>query len=205
MRNADADLERDAPALRARGRRAGVAGLALCLVGLAGSPLGAQVIERVLAVVDGRVITLLDVQAARTLRLVDATGQPDQTQAVLSQLIDRALILDEVDRYAPAEPDPAAVDRGLAAIRERFPSQAAYEQALAQTGMESFAVRQWVRNDLRIQAYLEQRFASAPEAGAAGATAQGERARERIADDRRDALVREWVDVLRARARISRP
>lgn len=166
------------------------------------SPVPAQIIERVLAVVDGRVITLLDVEAARSLGLVEASGGGDQTQAALAQLIDRALILDEVDRYAPPEPDPAAVEQGLASIRRRFASGAAYDQALARTGMEPFAVRQWVRNDLRIQAYLDERFAAAAEAGATVAPSLSAPVGDR---ERRDALVRQWVEALRGRARISRP
>jgi hypothetical protein len=191
MRNADIG----------RNRARAAAWLVTALL-LAGVPLAAQVVERVLAVVDGRVITLLDVQAARDLGLVDTSGSPDPVQTAVSALIDRALILDEVDRYSPPEPDAASVERGLARVRSRFPSEQAFEQALARTGMELFGVQQWVRNDLRIESYLDQRFASVPGPGAA--VAEG-RSGEAVETDRREALVRDWLDVLRARARITRP
>jgi hypothetical protein len=213
--------------------RAGVVrrGVLVCLLAGVGVfvsgvvALRAQVIERVLAVVDGRVITLLDVQAARTLGLVDTSGSHDPAQAAVSQLIDRTLVLDEVDRFTPRDPDPAAVEAGVAAVRRRFASDAAFNEALAATGMEVFAVRQWVRNDLRIQAYLDQRFAAAgdpaadhyedhrrqtvldlgDQEAAPPSEALDRLARDRVAAERREALIRQWVDALRARARISLP
>ena len=77
----------------------------------------AETIDRVVSVVGGHVIMLSDVSAARELGLESPDPGPDPVRAMLSRLIDRQLMLAEVDRYAPPEPAAEAVDRGLAAVR----------------------------------------------------------------------------------------
>src|SRR5882672_5342805 len=77
----------------------------LCLV-LSASAV-AETIDRVLAVAAGQLIMLSDVTAARDLGLVTLNKAVDPGQsigAILSTLIDRELVLAEVDRYAPPEP-----------------------------------------------------------------------------------------------------
>ena len=76
-------------------------------------------------------------------------------------VIDRELVLAEVDRYAPPEPDAAAVARGVEALRARFPSRQAFDATLEKSGIDENHVRETVRQDLRVAAYLEQRFATA--------------------------------------------
>jgi hypothetical protein len=122
---------------------------------------GAEMLDRVLAVVSGDLILMSDVRAARTFGFVTVEGDDPGGQA-LTRLIDRALILAEVERFAPPEPESAAVDSGVAALRQRFPSQAAFAAALAQTGIEERHLREYVRQDLRMNAYLDQRFTSVP-------------------------------------------
>jgi hypothetical protein len=140
----------------------------------------AETIDRVLAVVGGQVITLSDVTAARDLGLQTASGA-DPVREILSKLIDRELMLAEVDRYGPPEPARDAVDRELAAVRARFPDETAFEAALARSGIDEEHLRETIRQDLRIRAYLDQRFA---------------------ADARRQALVDEWLASLRRRGDI---
>jgi hypothetical protein len=139
----------------------------------------AETLDRVLAVVAGQLITLSDVTAARELGLQSAGSTPDPIRAILSKLIDRELVIAEVDRYAPPEPAPAVLDREVAAVRERFPSQAAFEAALARSGIDEKHVRETLRQDLRIRAYQDQRFSPS--------------------DPRRQALIDEWVAALRRR------
>jgi len=122
---------------------------------------GAEMLDRVLAVVSGDLILMSDVRAARTFGFVTVEGD-DQAGQALTRLIDRALILAEVERFAPPEPESATVDGGVAALRQRFPSQAAFAAALAQTGIEERHLREYVRQDLRMNAYLDQRFTSVP-------------------------------------------
>ena len=138
-----------------------------------------EIIDRVLAVVAGQLITLSDVTAARDLGLERADGAPDPIRAILSKLIDRELILAEVDRYAPPEPAAAAVSDAVEQVRARFPSPAAFDAALARSGIDEKHLRETLRQDLRIRAYLDQRFPAA--------------------DDRRQSSMEEWVTGLRRR------
>ena len=143
-----------------------------------------ETIDRVLALVAGQVITLTDVTAARDLGLVPADAAADPIRAALSTLIDRELILAEVDRYAPPEPSAETVDREVERVRARFPSPQAFDLTLARSGIDVSHLRETLREDLRIRAYLDQRF-----------TVPG-------AEERRQALVDEWVAGLRRRADI---
>jgi hypothetical protein len=61
----------------------------------------AETIDRVLAVVAGQIITLSDVNAARALGLQSPGDAGDPVRVVLSKLVDRELVLAEVERYAP--------------------------------------------------------------------------------------------------------
>lgn len=138
-----------------------------------------EIIDRVLAIVAGDVITQSDVLLARDLQLVSAHPASDPMREILTALIERALVLAEVERYAPPEPASAEIDRRLQAIRARFPAPDAFEAALSRAGVEERHVRERLRQDLRIEAYLEERFASGG-----------------------DAVVRDWMVGLRRRADI---
>jgi hypothetical protein len=152
-----------------------------CMLLLA-APMCAETIDRVLAVVAGQLITLSDVTAARDLGLEEVTGGADPVRAILTRLEDRQLMLAEVDRYAPPEPTSDAVDRELAAVRARFAGEQAFTDVLARSGLDVTHLRERLREDLRIRAYLDQRFGS---------------------DDRRPALVEDWLSGLRRRGNIT--
>jgi hypothetical protein len=148
------------------------------LLGFSAS-LRAEVIDRVLAVVGGQLITLSDVTAARDLRLVPPEAAGDQIRVVLSKLIDRELVLAEVERYAPPEPTSESVDAEVRRVRMRFESADAFEAALTRSGIDEKHLRETLRQDLRIRAYLDQRFSAA--------------------SDRREAALDEWMSGLRRR------
>jgi hypothetical protein len=139
----------------------------------------AETIDRVLAVVAGQLITLSDVTAARDLGLQSADGAADPVRAILTKLIDRELVLAEVDRYAPPEPTAAAVDGELQRVRARFASQAEVDAALARSGIDEKNLRETLRQDLRTRAYLDQRFTAS--------------------SDRRTKAIEDWLAGLRRR------
>jgi hypothetical protein len=142
----------------------------------------AETIDRVLAVVAGQLIMLSDVNAARDLGIVAPAPGADQTGSILAKLIDRELMLVEVDRYAPPEPETADIDRDFAAVRGRFPSEKGFADVLARSGFDAAHVREIVRQNLRLRAYLDQRF-TAPDGD----------------QRRRQMLIDDWVASLRRR------
>jgi hypothetical protein len=180
-------LQADFPSPEKAGRHLKLK-IAVVLVGVlamlgAGSARADEVIDRVFAVVAGDLIMQSDVRAARELGLVTPGNAADPDRAVLAQLIDRALILDEVERYAPPEPSGEALDRAFADVRSRFSSAEAFAAALDRAGLELQQLRAILRQDLRIMTYLDQRFAGeTPERGV--------------------SIVAAWVAGLRSRATI---
>jgi hypothetical protein len=197
--------------------------LAASLAVSAAPPQAEVLLDRALATVEGRVITLSDVRIAARFGLVDTEGSADVVAATLERLIDRTLILAEVERYAPPEPDPAAIRQRVARVRDRFPSEDAFRSALRVAGIDSGFVEEWARNDLRVERYLQERFAGAAEPTEEDVLAYLRRheadirrtgralddpevrqtARAQAALERLRAVVEDWVRELRARADVS--
>ena len=119
-----------------------------------------ELIERTLAIVGGQAVTLSDARAAITFKLVDVGGSVDPEQTAAARLVDRELMLREVRRYAPPAPTEAAIEVRLGEIRKAFPGES-LARALEISGLTEARLRAWVRDDLRTQAYLAQRFVSA--------------------------------------------
>jgi parvulin-like peptidyl-prolyl isomerase len=135
---------------------------AIVVLTAAGSaPLrGAELLDRVIAVVSGTVITLSDARAAIELGLVDTRGARDPVEAAMQWLVDRRLVLDEALRYDTGGIDALAVDQAVAAIRKRFASDVAYRQALARLGLDDSRIRGLVRDTLAMQQYVARRVDS---------------------------------------------
>ena len=149
----------------AGGRRGGrgllaAAVVALLALGFRAGAAQETLVERTVAIVGGAVITLSDVRTALALGLVEAAG-PDAEREAARRLVERWLVLHEVSRFAPPEPADDAVSARLATIGGRAGSPAALEAILARGGYTVGRLAAWVRDDLRIDAYLEQRFATA--------------------------------------------
>jgi hypothetical protein len=146
---------------------------------LASAVTGAQeLVERTLAIVGGTAITLADARTAITLGLLETKDVNVATEA----LVQRVLILREVERYAPPEPDATQIDARLAQIQSRIDA-AELAAILSAGGFGDARLRAWLRDDLRIASYLDQRFA-----------ADG--------PERRQALIEDWVADLRRRTQV---
>jgi hypothetical protein len=183
----------------------------------------AEILDRVLAVVAGQIITLSDVNAALRLGLVPPDVSTDPVDAALQRLIDRRLMLTEVERYAPPEPSEAEVDAAVANLRAMFKDALAFEIALNRTAMSNDELRRFMRDSLRIESYLQQRITGAvqptdddlekyyrahqDEFSVNGVLRPFDQVRDevraRVEQERREAFAREWVAGLRRRASIA--
>lgn len=179
-------------------------------------PAGEILIERTVAIVGGLVVTQSDVDLAVTLALLapDAAAAPGGASGAV---IDRALMLHEVARFSPPDPDPAAVEARLSGVRVRAGGDAALAAVLTRAGFTPARLAAWVRDDLRITAYLEQRFAAAgaPVDADVAAYIEDHRAdlardgvsaeamptvaRARLVAERRRDLISDWLADLRRR------
>jgi hypothetical protein len=180
-----------------------------------------ELVDRTLALVGGQPITLSDARAALALGLFDTgPGSPASIGDGVTRLIQRELMLREVQRYAPAAPSEGSVDERLEKIRARFPDAAAMHRVLEASGFSDARLRAWVRDDLRTEAYLAQRFASATvpaDAEIAREYAQSKAVydqkfatfeeaapaiRQQLVESRRRQLIVDWVSDLERRTEI---
>src|SRR5262245_56920255 len=83
-----------------------------------------ELVDRTLAIIGNQVITLSDVRTALDLGLVAPSKGADPVIAATERLVDRLLVLREVQRYAPPEPSDVNVEEQLAAVRRRFATEA---------------------------------------------------------------------------------
>jgi hypothetical protein len=197
------------------------AAFVLGLVALAAAPLAAQtLLDRVVARVNGSVVLLSDVRAAAALGLIEAA--PD-TQDAVEQMVQRTLLVEEVNRFPPPEPTGEAVDAELARLRTR--AGGSLDAVERDTGITADHVRLFARDRLRIQGYIDQRFGltvplseeqvlqyyrTHPEEFTAnGALVPFDRAqglaRERAGLEQRQRTIDQWLRDLRARADVTIP
>jgi hypothetical protein len=176
-----------------------------------------ELIDRTLALVGGQPITLSDARAAIALGLVEIPKGGDPIASATSALVDRELVLREVQRYAPPAPAETTIDTRLDEIRRRLPASGALAHVLQAHGFTEARLRAWVRDDARTEAYLAQRFASAslPSDTEVAAAYNRQRAqfetagqsfeqaaplvRERLIASRRAELLADWLSELRRR------
>ena len=195
--------------------------IAVSVLGMSTSG-GAEIIDRILAIVDTQIITLSDVRAALKFELIPGDVSTDPVSAALQRVIERRLMLAEVDRYAPPEPTEAAVSARLAEIERRFADALAFEITLHQYALTREELRRQLRDMLRIESYLQQRFASAVQVSdddvvryyrerPAEFTRDGqlrpfddvrETARGRAVEAQRAGFVRQWIEGLRRRGAV---
>jgi hypothetical protein len=190
--------------------------LLLVLLTSGGPALAQQLLDRIVARVNGVAITLTDVKAAVALGIADA---PEA--AAIERLVDRQLVLGEVARFLPPEPTAAAIAAEAAALTTRAGDR--LPDIVASTGIDEARIREIARENLRIQAYINQRFGVdvqlteeevaqyyriRPEEFTRGGalmpfTEAEPLARERASAERRAVTVAQWMRDLRARAAIS--
>lgn len=137
-----------------------------------------QQLDRVVARVATVAITQTDLDAAVAFGIVES--KPADGREPVKQMIDRRLILDEVNRFPPPEPTEDAINGQLAKMKVAAGDQAA--AVMKRTGVDEKRLSEFARETLRIQAYVSQRFGS-------GARAEQQRA--------------QWLDDLRARGDVT--
>jgi hypothetical protein len=174
-----------------------------CFLSLSPYTAKAEIIDRVLAILPGPIVTLSDVNAALDLGLVETPQGGSRLAGGLSAVIDRVLMLKEVRRVVPPEPSTAAIEARVAMIRQRFESPAALARVLSEGGIDETVLSAHAADDLRLASYLDERFSAASQPTDEEVRQAGEGARQRLADERRRSLIAAWVSELRRRADVT--
>jgi hypothetical protein len=200
---------------------------ALMLVATPVGPVSAapppELLDRVLAVVSGTIITLSDARAAIELGFVDVQHARDPVATALTWLIERQLILAEATRFDVPEDDAASVEAAVNAVRRRFPSDDEWDRAKLRLGLTDDGIRVLTSENLHVRQYVEQRFTvTAPasdqdlqryyaahraEFVRGGQPLSFDEARAdveaRVSAERRTLSIADWVARLRRRAEVS--
>jgi hypothetical protein len=191
-----------------------------CILNYGATAPAWQLIDRVLARVGTNAVTMTDVRIARELGLIETKPGEDPAAVALERTIERQLMLDEVARFSPPEPDAAAVTEEVAAIRSRAGS--GFDALVIATGLDEARLRQLARETLRIRAYIAQRFGTSGQVTADEArkyyeehpaefTRDGVRiafeeaepvARQRASAERLRSTIEKWVRDLRSRSEV---
>jgi hypothetical protein len=189
----------------------------LCLL-LGPGQLGAQLLDKVLARVGTRGVTLTEVRAAIGLGLVEVRRGEDADAVGLERVIERQIVLNEVGRFPTPDPTAAEVAEQVAAMKSH--AGASYDRLAASTGLDDAKLQELARQTLRIRAYTTQRFGTTAQVTEEEArkyfddhpeqfTRDGARlsfeqaapaARQRASAERLRATTDQWVRDLRERA-----
>ena len=148
--------------------------VAMNFVGFVASVAGQQLLDRVVARIGTAALTQTDVDAALAFGVIDRqAGDP------VKQMIDRRLVIAEVNRFPPPEPAETAVAEQVAKMKATAGAQAA--AVMKRTGADEKRLVELARETLRIQAYVAQRFGGV----------------------RSDQQRAQWLDGLRARGDVT--
>jgi hypothetical protein len=192
--------------------------LVVAVSGVARAAHGQDLLDRIVARVDGVTITLTDVRAAIAIGIVTVPPGEDPVTAGMRQMIDRQLMATEVQRFPPPEPSPEVLDREAARLAAR--ATGGLGEVERTTGLTAQRLHLLARENLRTAAYLDQRFGTAapaddleaaeyyrahPDEFTVGGQLQpyedvAATARTRAAERRRQAAIAEWLGGLRMRA-----
>jgi hypothetical protein len=88
-------------------------------------------------------------------------------------------------------------------MRQRFSSPAELSRVLAARGVDETILRVYAADDLRLAAYLDERFSAASQPTDEEIRQAGEAARAKLVADRRQTLVNAWIADLRRRADVT--
>lgn len=157
--------------------------LVLCgwaCVAIPASVIAQVELDRIVSRVGGRIVTHSDIRQARLLRLVEDV---ESDLAVQRALETRYLILQELQRAAPLPSMSAEQVESRRAEWTATLAGAAVGDLLRQNGMSDADLDAWLRDDLRIRAYVRRQFGM-------------------LGDAERAQAVADWVSRLRQRAEL---
>lgn len=121
--------------------------------------------DRIVAVVDEDPILESEINRAIALGLHAAQSGASEGESesalrrrVLNSLIEDRLRLHEIDRFGFAQVAVEDIERRVAEIRGRFPSEEEFQKTLRQISMGPRALRQLVARQLMVLTYVEERL-----------------------------------------------
>jgi len=174
--------------------------------------LEAEIIDRIMAVVNGKIITLSDVRKERAVASAfgDAAEASKDDAAILQDLVERLLVEGEISQFPDIEVTDAEVD---AALRDVSPGTGvpqsdvrdALKRRILRARYFDYRFRQFIRaEDEDIQKYYDDVFV--PEARSRGLNpiptlaAAADSIRNNVIDEKMSQEVESWLETIRRRS-----
>jgi peptidyl-prolyl cis-trans isomerase SurA len=190
---------------------------------LPGALARAELVDRIVAIIDREVVTLSEAEQASEIARA-RTDASAPLVSVVERLIESRLVEREVDRFTGEPVSAELVDGALREVRAGFSSGSAFRDMLTRSGLSEEELRAKLRRQIAVTQYLEQRFRPLTFVTEEQIEAyyrdellpslQGRPLPElsevsdsirRILEERAfNARVEEWIDGLKGRARIRR-
>jgi len=186
---------------------------------LGAAPAAGRVLDRVVALVDGRVLSWSQLDFEARVMLIDRGGVDAATAPLDASTLQNALDLAVAQRAATAEADklnsypvePAEIDQRLRTFESRFPSAASFQAFLRTHDADRAALAEVLARAIRTEKFIEGRVRlrsqvpesevrKAWEADGGGQSWEEARGplRERMQRERAYVLAREALAQLRA-------
>jgi parvulin-like peptidyl-prolyl isomerase len=105
-----------------------------------------EVLDRVVAVVNGEIIALSDIRTEKAMRNILGEPTAKNDRELLNELINRRIIQTYLRQYPQANPTEAEIDEELAQIKNN-------------KGLPTEAIRDAIRERLRVEYFFRERFA----------------------------------------------
>lgn len=118
-------------------------------------------IDRIAAIVERQALTVSEVSQMVEIRFFPrqaGEGDDDYHRRVLDALIAQTLRLRDVERFGAQDVSKDSIEARLREMRERFPTPAEFDAALARTELTLDETRALVRRQLQVEAYIRERF-----------------------------------------------
>ena len=190
---------------------------------LPGALARAELVDRIVAIIDREVVTLSEAEQASEIARA-RTGASAPLVSVVERLIESRLVEREVERFTGEPVSPELVDGALQEVRAGFSSESAFREMLTRNGLSEEELRATLRRQIGVSQYLEQRFrpltfvteeqieayyrdelASSLQGQPLPELSEVSESIRRILEERAfNARVEEWIDGLKGRARIRR-
>jgi len=118
-----------------------------------------QVVDRIVARIEGDVILLSEVRALSDYQQL-VEGKSESDAQILDRLIDQWIVRNEAETARFPHPSEADITRGVERVQSSFASTEEYAERRKQCGMSDADVRSMVAAQLYLTNYLDSRFRS---------------------------------------------
>jgi peptidyl-prolyl cis-trans isomerase SurA len=120
-------------------------------------PAAAELVDRIVAIVDRDVVLLSEAEQAGAIARV-RSGEQARLAEVVERLIEARLVEREVERFTSDPVPSVVVDEALDEVRSRFSSEADFQEELHRGGLTPAELRSELARQIEVTRYLERRF-----------------------------------------------